>query len=281
MTLQRYQVQTGQTGHAQIKNIIAVASGKGGVGKSTVTSNLAVALAQQGLSVGVLDADIYGPSQSMMLGNTGRPESPDGERMTPLEAHGVVFNSMAALVDQDQPMVWRGPMVSRALMQLLDETHWPELDILFVDMPPGTGDIQLTMAQKMPIAGAVVVTTPQDIALLDARRAVGMFEKVGIRTLGIVENMSTHVCSQCGHEEPLFGHGGGQSMAETLSVPLLGEWPLTIEIRAAGDEGSPMAARSGALGNVFEATAKATLKALQAGGRDYSAAFGAIKIESE
>ncbi|MGM0564088.1 MAG: iron-sulfur cluster carrier protein ApbC [Pseudomonadota bacterium] len=279
MKMHRHRVQSGQTGHPQIKNFIAVASGKGGVGKSTVAANLAVTLAKKGLKVGVLDADIYGPSQAMMLGNDSHPESRDGKTMEPLEAHGVVFNSMATLVDQEQPMVWRGPMVSRGLMQLLQETHWPKLDVLVVDMPPGTGDIQLTLAQKMPVAGAVVVTTPQDIALLDARRAVRMFEKVDIAPLGVVENMSTHICSQCGHEEPIFGAGGGGEMAEALNVPLLGQLPLSLAVREGGDRGTPVVLEDEAAAAAFGEMADRLIDALSERPRDYSVRFGSIKVE--
>lgn len=280
--LQRHKVQQGQSGHKTIRNIIAVASGKGGVGKSTVTANLAVALAQQGLRVGVLDADIYGPSQAMMMGLNQRPDSVDGKTMEPLSAHGIVFNTMAVLVDPDQPMVWRGPMASRALVQLLEETRWGELDVLLIDMPPGTGDIQLTLAQKVPVAGAVVVTTPQDIALLDARRAVKMFEKVDIPTLGIVENMATHVCSQCGHEEAIFGVGGGEHMAEALAVPLLGSLPLDMGVRLQGDIGQPLVAAEpeGSVGQAYAHMAEALLAALAERPKDFSSAFGKIAVQA-
>ncbi len=222
-----------------VKNIIVVASGKGGVGKSTVSANLALALQAEGARVGVLDADIYGPSQPRMLGVGGRPESPDGKRITPMQAHGLAVMSIGFLVEEDTPMIWRGPMVTQAMMQLLNDTLWEQLDYLVVDLPPGTGDIQLTLSQKVPVAGAVIVTTPQDIALLDARKALKMFEKVDVPVLGIVENMATHVCSNCGHEEHIFGEGGGARMAAQYTVPYLGSLPLDIRIREQADSGRP------------------------------------------
>src|ERR1700730_14315748 len=222
-----------------IKNIIAIASGKGGVGKSTTAVNLALALAAEGASVGVLDADIYGPSQPMMLGIAGRPESKDGKSLEPMEGHGLQAISIGFLIDNDTPMVWRGPMVTQALEQLLKDTRWREVDYLIVDMPPGTGDIQLTLAQKVPVTGAIIVTTPQDIALIDARKGFKMFEKVGIPILGIVENMSTHICSNCGHEERIFGEGGGERMGKDYGVELLGALPLDIKIREQADSGMP------------------------------------------
>jgi ATP-binding protein involved in chromosome partitioning len=222
-----------------VKNIIAVASGKGGVGKSTVAVNLALALAAEGATVGVLDADIYGPSQPRMLGLTGKPHSPDGKNIVPMRAHGLQAMSIGVLIEEETPMIWRGPMVTQALMQLLTDTRWEELDYLIIDLPPGTGDIQLTLSQKVPVSGAVIVTTPQDIALLDARKALKMFEKVQVPILGIVENMATHICSNCGHEEHIFGEGGGVRMAEQYSVPLLGALPLDIRIREQSDGGTP------------------------------------------
>jgi ATP-binding protein involved in chromosome partitioning len=225
-----------------VKNIIVVASGKGGVGKSTVSANLALALQAEGAKVGVLDADIYGPSQPRMLGVSGRPESPDGKVIIPMQAHGLSVMSIGFLVEEDTPMIWRGPMVTQAMMQLLTDTRWEQLDYLIVDLPPGTGDIQLTLSQKVPVAGAVIVTTPQDIALLDARKALKMFEKVEVRVLGIVENMATHICSSCGHEEHIFGEGGGARMAEQYSVPYLGSLPLDIRIREQSDGGTPTVA---------------------------------------
>jgi len=222
-----------------IKNILVVASGKGGVGKSTTSVNLALALAAEGASAGILDADIHGPSQAHMLGLKGKPETPDGKRMEPMEGHGLQAMSIGLLVDEDSPVIWRGPMVTRALTQLLTETNWRDLDYLIIDLPPGTGDIPMTLAQQIPISGAVIVTTPQDIALLDARKGLRMFEKVNVPVLGLVENMSTHICSECGHEEPIFGHGGGRRMAEEYGVNLLGALPLDRRIREETDGGHP------------------------------------------
>ena len=221
-----------------IANIIAVGSGKGGVGKSTTAVNLAIALQREGARVGMLDADIYGPSIPSMLGVKGQP-STDGEHIIPKEAHGLKVMSIGFLVEEDTAMIWRGPMVTSALQQLLGDTLWGPLDYLIIDLPPGTGDIQLTLAQKIPVAGAIIVTTPQDIALLDARRAVHMFRKVSVPVLGVVENMSTHICTACGHEEAIFGHGGGEQMASDFDIPLLGQLPLTMEIRSSLDAGTP------------------------------------------
>jgi len=225
-----------------IRNIIAVASGKGGVGKSTVAVNLALALKAEGARVGILDADIYGPSQPLMLGSKDRPTSPDGTRMNPILAHGLQAMSIGFLIDDEQPMIWRGPMVTQALGQLLTETRWDDLDYLVVDLPPGTGDIQLSLSQRMPVSGAVIVTTPQDIALLDARKGLQMFRKVEVAVLGVVENMSTHVCSSCGHEEAIFGAGGGERLAQQYGVELLGQLPLDIRIRQQADGGNPTVA---------------------------------------
>ena len=225
---------------SRVRNIIAVGSGKGGVGKSTTAVNLALALAADGARVGVLDADVYGPSVPMMLGLNGRPDSPDGKSIEPMRAHGVEAMSIGLLVDQDTPMIWRGPMATGALTQLLNDTRWGELDYLVVDLPPGTGDIQLTLAQKIPVAGAIIVTTPQDVATLDARKALKMFEKVEVPVLGLLENMAVHVCSNCGHAEHVFGEGGGQRMSAQYGVPLLGSLPLELSIREHGDAGTPV-----------------------------------------
>jgi ATP-binding protein involved in chromosome partitioning len=251
-------VQTKLSPLPNVRNIIAVGSGKGGVGKSTVAVNLALALAADGAKVGVLDADIYGPSVPLMLGLHGRPDSPDGKTIEPMRAHGIEAMSIGLLVDQDTPMIWRGPMATSALTQLLTETRWGDLDYLILDLPPGTGDIQLTMAQKIPVAGAVVVTTPQDVATLDARKALKMFEKVEVPVLGLVENMAVHVCSNCGHAEHIFGEGGGQRMAAQYGVPLLGSLPLEASVREQGDAGVPIVAAGGntATAHHFQLTAR-------------------------
>ena len=266
----------------EISNVVAVASGKGGVGKSTVAVNLALAWAQQGARVGILDADIYCPSQPLMLGLTGqRPSSPDGKQLRPLESHGVRAMSIGFLVDEAQPMVWRGPMVTQALTQLLSETQWGKLDYLVVDMPPGTGDIQLTLAQRVPVAGAVIVTTPQDIALADARKALKMFEKVAVPVLGIIENMSIHVCSSCGHTEHIFGAGGGTRMAQEYGLRLLGELPLDGHIRAEADSGRPtvVAAPGSPRARAYLEMARRTGGALAVRSRDRSSVFPKIVIE--
>lgn len=234
-----HSVQHGVKRLENVKNIIAVASGKGGVGKSTTSVNMALALASEGATVGLLDADIYGPSQPRMMGLSGQPESTDGKSLEPMENYGVQTMSIGFLIDEETPMIWRGPMVTQALEQLLNDTRWRDLDYLIIDLPPGTGDTQLTLAQKVPVSGAVIVTTPQDIALLDARKGLKMFEKVEVPILGIVENMSTHVCSQCGHEESIFGAGGGQSMASEAGIDLLGSLPLEMGIREHADSGKP------------------------------------------
>ena len=247
---------------SRVRNIIAVGSGKGGVGKSTTAVNLALALAADGARVGVLDADVYGPSVPMMLGLNGRPDSPDGKSIEPMRAHGVEAMSIGLLVEQDTPMIWRGPMATSALTQLLEQTLWggdEGLDYLIVDLPPGTGDIQLTLAQKIPVAGAVIVTTPQDVATLDARKALKMFEKVEVPVLGLVENMAVHVCSQCGHAEHIFGEGGGERMATQYGVPLLGSLPLELAIREQGDAGVPVvvSAPGSAAAGAYRDTARA------------------------
>ncbi len=265
-----------------VKNIVAVASGKGGVGKSTVAANLALAWAAQGARVGLLDADIYGPSQPLMLGLVGQhPGSADGKHLEPLRSHGVTAMSIGLLVDAEQPMVWRGPMVTQALTQLLADTSWGELDYLVVDMPPGTGDIQLTLSQRVPVAGAVIVTTPQDIALADARKGLKMFEKVSVPVLGIVENMSVHVCPSCGHIEHVFGAGGGQRMARQYGVRLLGELPLDARIREEADGGRPtvVAAPETARARAYFEMARRTAAALARRARDRSSVFPQIVVE--
>ena len=275
-------VQRGLKPLGEIKNVVAVASGKGGVGKSTVAVNLALAWAAQGARVGILDADIYGPSQPLMLGLAAqRPVSADGKRLVPLVAHGVSAMSIGFLVDAEQPMVWRGPMVTQALTQLLGETEWGPLDYLVVDMPPGTGDIQLTLAQRVPVAGAVIVTTPQDIALADARKGLKMFEKVAVPVLGVVENMSVHICSNCGHTEHIFGAGGGARMAEQYGVKLLGELPLDARIREEADGGRPtvVAAPDSARARCYLEMARRTAAALALRARDRSSVFPKIVIE--
>lgn len=264
-----------------VKNIIAVASGKGGVGKSTTAVNLALALAQEGATVGILDADIYGPSQPQMLGINDRPESVDGKSMEPLERHGIQAMSIGFLVDIDTPMVWRGPMVTGALEQLLRETRWRDLDYLVIDLPPGTGDIQLTLSQKIPVTGAVIVTTPQDIALLDARKGLKMFEKVGIPILGIVENMSTHICSNCGHEEHVFGAGGAEKMCRDYNVDLLGALPLDIRIREQTDGGTPtvVAEPESQIAATYRQVGRKVAYKLSMLGLDHSSKFPNIVIQ--
>jgi ATP-binding protein involved in chromosome partitioning len=267
-----------------VKNVIAVASGKGGVGKSTVAANLALAWAAQGARVGLLDADIYGPSQPQMMGLAGEKPTiePDGKHMLPLRAHGVAVMSIGFMIDAEQPMVWRGPMVTQALTQLLGDTNWGALDYLVVDMPPGTGDIQLTLAQRVPVSGAVIVTTPQDIALLDARKGLKMFEKVEVRVLGVVENMSVHVCSRCGHVEHVFGSGGGARMAAQYGVPLLGELPLDMRIREDADGGSPtvVAEPGSPRAQKYMQMARRTAARLATLNKDYSKLFPKITIEA-
>lgn len=277
-----HKAQQGVTLLPNVKNIIAVASGKGGVGKSTTSVNLALALAAEGATVGLLDADIYGPSQPQMLGINGRPESTDGKSMDPMLAHGIQAMSIGFLIDNDTPMVWRGPMVTGALEQLLRDTKWHDLDYLVIDLPPGTGDIQLTLAQKIPVTGAIIVTTPQDIALLDARKGLKMFEKVSIPILGIVENMSTHICSQCGHEEHIFGAGGGALMSKDYSVDLLGSLPLDIKIREQSDGGQPtvIADPNGPIATIYKKIARAAAIKIANSSQDHSTKFPNIVIQN-
>jgi ATP-binding protein involved in chromosome partitioning len=276
-------VQRGLKVMPNVKNIIAVASAKGGVGKSTTAVNLALALAAEGAAVGLLDADIYGPSQPMMLGVNGRPQSLDGKTMEPLENHGVQVSSIGFLIDPDEPMVWRGPMVTQALQQLLEQTNWKNLDYLVVDMPPGTGDIQLTLSQKVPVTGAVIVTTPQDIALLDARKGLKMFEKVGIPIVGVVENMSTHICSNCGHVEAIFGEGGGQKMCEDFHVDFLGKLPLQLSIREQTDSGTPtvVAEPDGAVAAIYKEIARKVAVKVAEQSKDMSAKFPTIVVKND
>ena len=273
-------VQRGVQLLPNVKNIIAVASGKGGVGKSTTAANLALALAAEGASVGLLDADIYGPSQPMMMGIEGRPESVDGKNMEPLENYGVQVMSIGFLVAQDEAMIWRGPMATQALEQLLRQTNWRDLDYLIIDMPPGTGDIQLTLSQRVPMTGAVIVTTPQDIALLDAKKGIKMFEKVGVPILGIVENMAVHICSQCGHAEHIFGDGGGRKMATDYSMDYLGALPLDINIRLQADNGRPtvVADPDGEVAAIYKAVARKVAITVATKAKDFSAKFPSIAI---
>ena len=266
----------------EVRNVIAVSSGKGGVGKSTVAVNLALALAADGATVGLLDADIYGPSQPHMVGLVGeRPTTTDGKSMAPMTALGLQVMSIGFLIDPDQPMVWRGPMVTSALNQLLNQTSWRDLDYLIVDMPPGTGDIQLTLSQQVPVSGAVVVTTPQDIAAIDARKGLAMFRKVSIPVLGVIENMSTHICTACGHEEAIFGAGGGDAMVRDFGVELLGRLPLAASIRQQADSGNPTVAADpdSDTAEAFRSAARRMAAALAMKGKDYSAKFPKIVVE--
>jgi ATP-binding protein involved in chromosome partitioning len=265
-----------------VKNVIAVASGKGGVGKSTTAVNLALALSAEGAIVGMLDADIYGPSVPRMLGISGQPQSTDGKSLEPMEAWGLQAMSIGFLIDEETPMIWRGPMVTQALEQLLNDTRWRNLDYLVVDLPPGTGDVQLTLAQKIPVSGAIIVTTPQDIALLDARKGLKMFEKVEVPVLGVVENMSIHICSQCGHEEPIFGEGGAKRLAEESGVEVLGQLPLDIQIREQVDGGKPsvVAIPDSRIAEIYREIARKAAAKLAARTKDYSAKFPKIVIQN-
>jgi ATP-binding protein involved in chromosome partitioning len=276
-------VQRGVALLPKVKNIVAVASGKGGVGKSTTAVNLALALAAEGASVGLLDADIYGPSIPMMMGIEGRPESDDGQTMEPMENYGVQVMSIGFLVAADEAMIWRGPMATQALEQLLRQTNWKDLDYLIVDMPPGTGDIQLTLSQRVPMTGAVVVTTPQDIALLDAKKGIKMFEKVGVPILGIVENMAVHVCSQCGHIEHIFGADGGKKMAAEYGMDYLGALPLDMQIRLQADSGKPTVVSDpdSDVAGLYKAVARKVALAIAAKNKDFSSKFPSIKISKE
>ncbi len=276
-------VQRGIKVMSNVKNIIAVASGKGGVGKSTTAVNLALALAAEGAKVGILDADIYGPSQPTMMGISGKPTTQDGKTMEPMQNHGLQVSSIGFLVDQDEAMVWRGPIVTQALQQLITQTNWQDLDYLIVDMPPGTGDVQLTLSQKVPVTGAVIVTTPQDIALLDARRGLKMFEKVGIPILGIVENMSMHICSNCGHAEAIFGTGGGEKMCAEYGVDFLGALPLTMAIREQADSGRPtvVADPDGQVTEIYKAIARKVAIKVAEKARDMSAKFPTITVQND
>jgi ATP-binding protein involved in chromosome partitioning len=275
-------VQRGLKVLPNVKNIVAVSSGKGGVGKSTVAVNLALALAAEGASVGMLDADIYGPSQPTMLGIAGKPDSVDGKTMEPLVGHGIQASSIGFLIDPDQPMVWRGPMVTQALQQLLTQTNWKDLDYLIVDMPPGTGDIALTLSQQVPVTGAVIVTTPQDIALIDARKGFKMFEKVGVPIVGLVENMAIHVCSKCGHAEHIFGAGGAQKMAADFGVEVLGSLPLDIRIREQADSGRPtvVAEPESDIANTYKAIARKVAVRIAEKAKDMSLKMPAIKVQN-
>jgi ATP-binding protein involved in chromosome partitioning len=282
MNIVAHAVQRGVKLLPNVKNIIAVSSGKGGVGKSTTAVNLALALAAEGATVGILDADIYGPSQPMMLGITGRPESIAENTIEPMEGHGLQASSIGFLIDPDNPMVWRGPMVTSALEQLLRQTNWRDLDYLVVDMPPGTGDIQLTLSQKVPVTGAVIVTTPQDIALLDARKGLKMFEKVGIPILGIVENMSIYVCPNCNHQEHIFGEGGGQKMCDEYDTTFLGSLPLNLSIREQADAGRPtvVADPDGAISSIYKAIARKIAIQVAEMSKDMTSKFPSIVVQN-
>jgi len=278
----QHAVQRGVKMVEGVKNIIAVASGKGGVGKSTTAVNLALALSAEGARVGILDADIYGPSQPTMLGVSGTPTSIDGKAMEPMSGHGLQVMSIGFMISDDTPMVWRGPMVTQALEQLLHQTRWDNLDYLVVDLPPGTGDVQLTLAQKVPVTGAVIVTTPQDIALIDARKGLKMFEKVGIKILGIVENMSTHICSKCGHEEHIFGAGGGEKMCRDYNTEFLGDLPLDISIREQTDSGKPtvVAEPDGKIAREYKQIARRIAVKVAEMAQNHDAAFPKIVVQN-
>ncbi|HHH44613.1 MAG TPA: iron-sulfur cluster carrier protein ApbC [Gammaproteobacteria bacterium] len=280
--IQAHSVQKGVKTISGIKNIIAVASGKGGVGKSTTATNLALALSADGATVGVLDADIYGPSQPRMLGISGQPESKDGQTLEPLMSYHLQVMSIGFLVDEETPMIWRGPMVTQALQQLLNDTNWSGLDYLVIDLPPGTGDVQLTLAQQVPVSGAVIVTTPQDIALLDARKGLKMFEKVEVPVLGIIENMSIHICSECGHEEHIFGEGGGERMSEQYDVDFLGALPLDKAIREEVDNGRPsvVAEPEGRIAQIYREIARRTAAKLSQKSKNHAAKFPQIVIQN-
>jgi ATP-binding protein involved in chromosome partitioning len=282
MKIVAHAVQRGLKVMPNVKNIVAVSSGKGGVGKSTVAVNLALALAAEGARVGMLDADIYGPSQPTMLGLSGRPDTVDGRMLEPMIGHGIQAISIGLLIDPDQPMVWRGPMVTQALQQLLMQTNWQDVDYLVVDMPPGTGDIQLTLSQQVPVTGAVVVTTPQDIALLDAKKGLKMFEKVGIPILGIVENMAVHVCSKCGHAEHIFGQGGAERMSADYGVDVLGALPLDIRIREQADSGTPtvVAEPDSDITAAYKTIARKVAVKIAAQAKDMSLKMPAIKVSN-
>ncbi|MDG4554726.1 MAG: iron-sulfur cluster carrier protein ApbC [Candidatus Competibacter sp.] len=277
-----HEVQKGLKPMPGVRNIIAVASGKGGVGKSTTAVNLALALSVEGARVGLLDADIYGPSQPRMLGVRQQPESPDGKTLNPIVSYNVQSMSIGYLIEEDTPMIWRGPMVTQTLEQLLRDTRWHDLDYLIIDLPPGTGDTQLTLSQKVPVSGAIIVTTPQDIALLDARKGLKMFEKVEVPVLGVVENMSIHICSQCGHEEHVFGAGGGQRMADEYGVPFLGSLPLDIRIREETDGGRPtvVAEPDSRIASLYREIARRAAARLSLQARNYSHKFPNIVIQN-
>jgi ATP-binding protein involved in chromosome partitioning len=276
-------VQKGVQRHPAVKNVIAVGSGKGGVGKSTVAVNLALSLLAQGARVGILDADIYGPSQPRMLGMQGKPDTSDGKNFIPMRPYGLQAISIGLMIEEETPMIWRGPMVSQALQQLMFQTQWEQLDYLVIDLPPGTGDIQLTLSQRVPVSGAVIVTTPQDIAMLDARKALRMFQKVEVPVLGVVENMSMHICSQCGHAEPIFGQGGAEKMALDYGIELLGALPLDIRIREQADGGRPtvVAEPEGSLSEIYHAIALKTAARLSLRPKDYSGLMPKVVVQSD